>query len=133
MYYTNGNGQAIRLAMTGASLARRLREMTPAQRACSAADVDDGKVALVDLTAQSIAALHQVSVPYMMAAKRLSSAERDQVRRGQRSLVIPSRARPPAGIDYARDLKTVLAAAMAARGVDHVLDVAIEAEARTND
>jgi hypothetical protein len=125
MEYQNGNGHAIRMAMTGASLAHRLRRMTAAQRACSAADVDDGKVALVDLTAKSIAALHQVSLPYMQAAKKLSPAERDQVRRGERPLV-PARPRAApeaAPFDWLDDAAFI--EVIRQIGVDRTLDAAI--------
>jgi hypothetical protein len=132
--YLNGNGRAIPAVVTGASLARRLRAMTAAQRACSAADVDDGRTPLVDLTAKSIAALHQVSMPYLLAAKKLSPEEREQVRRGERPLVQPKAKQPELPLSLAEFDDVKLIEAIRTIGVERTLEAAtaVEAQARAN-
>jgi hypothetical protein len=56
--------------------------------ACNAADCSDGQVLFVNPTLKVLVAAYNVSVAYIVAAKRLSADERDAVRRGERPLVI---------------------------------------------
>jgi hypothetical protein len=120
-------------SITGRSLAGRLRHMNAVQRAILAARIVEGKVALVDLTARSIAELCCVSVPYMAAAARLSDEDRLSVLRGKHSLLEPNqpcpRYRAPApAIDYSAELERILADAINRIGTDPVLDAALAAE-----
>jgi len=129
MSYSNGNDRAIPECVTGAGLARRLRTMNAVQRACAAADVDDGTTVLVALTTKTVADLFQVSVPYVAAAAKLSPAERDLVRRGVRPL-IPTRAprAATAPFDWATVNDDVLVEAVRMIGVERAPHAAVAVE-----
>jgi hypothetical protein len=78
-----------RATLTGAGLAQRRRRMSPAERAVLAADIVDGRVVLQGLTVKSIAALVGVNVGYVDHALKLTPAQRQQVRDGDRPLIWP--------------------------------------------
>jgi hypothetical protein len=92
---TNGSGQSYSRCISGASLARFLRHMTPAQRAVLAAEIIEGRVILQGLTAKAVAALTGASQPYVNIALRLTPEERVAVAAGNRPMV-RSRPRPRA-------------------------------------
>jgi hypothetical protein len=85
LQYTNGHRRAI----SGASLAQLRRYLSPAARACLAADIIDGRVILQGLTAKAVAALVGVSVGSVDRALRLTPQQRAEVCRGDRPLVTP--------------------------------------------
>jgi hypothetical protein len=66
-----------------------LRKLGKAARAALAAEIVEGSVTLSDLSARQLAAVVGVSVAYVAAALKLTPAQRDAVRRGQRPLVEP--------------------------------------------
>jgi len=68
------------------SLAHR---KAPKAAACDAADLVDALTRLQNPTIRVAAAVCSVSQSYVVAALRLSPAQRDDVRRGERSLVSP--------------------------------------------
>jgi hypothetical protein len=104
IYQTIGNGQSYFRCISGASLARCLRHMTPAQRAVLAAEIIEGKVVLQGLTAKAVAALTGSSQPYVNIALRLTPEERVEVAAGNRPMV-RSRPRPQAStVDWWRQL-----------------------------
>jgi hypothetical protein len=76
-------------SLSGASLAQRIRRMTPAQRACLAANILDGKIILQGLTAKSVGTICGASEAYVFAALKCTPEQREAVGRGERSLVEP--------------------------------------------
>jgi hypothetical protein len=70
------------------------RKVPVATRACDAADVADGITDLQNLTNRLIAMAHGVSLSSLAAALRLTPAQRDAVRRGERPLVLPVKSAP---------------------------------------
>jgi len=116
LQYMNGSRRAI----TGASLAQRRRRMSAAERACLAADIVDGRIVLQGLTVKAIAALVGVSIGPVNHALRLTPEQREQVRRGDRPLVLP---RPPRA-----DFEALLQAIRRA-GLNRTLEAAVEIEA----
>jgi hypothetical protein len=131
-FYTRDGGAAS-TSITGRSLAGRIPHMTPVERAVLAAEILEGKVALVDVMAKTVAVLCGVSTTYVAGAAKLSQAERVEVLAGQRSLLEPNQPRPrhraPApAIDYAAELERILAEAINQIGKDPVLDAAVAAE-----
>jgi hypothetical protein len=65
------------------------RKLGKAARAVLVAEVAEGSVTLTDLSLRQIAAVVGVSTAYAGAALKLTPAQRDAVRRGQRPLVEP--------------------------------------------
>jgi hypothetical protein len=107
--------------------------MSPAPRACLAAEILDGTVTLESLTIKSVATTVGVSVSYVHAALRATSAERQAITRGQRPLLQPQvRALPaPRLIDWvALDCVDDAALTDFVRkvGIDRTLQAAVAAE-----
>jgi hypothetical protein len=65
------------------------RKQSQAAKACDAADVLDGLKTLQNLTLRVAAFAHEVSVASVSAARRLTPAQRDAVRKGWRPLILP--------------------------------------------
>jgi hypothetical protein len=123
--YTNGSRRAI----TGASLAQLVRRMPATARACLAANVIDGRIALVDLTAKAIITIVGANSSYVYQALRLSQEQREQVCRGERSLIAPAPVNThtrPIDWDAVDDL--TLVEVISRIGVNRVVDAAVAAE-----
>jgi hypothetical protein len=71
-----------------------VRRLSPARRAILAAALVEGRITLVDLTTKAIAELCRISEPYVYAALRCTSEQREAIHFGDRPLVQP---RPRAG------------------------------------
>ena len=125
LQYMNGN----RPAITGASLAQLRRHMSAPARAVLAADIVDGRIILQGLTAKSIAALVGVSVGCVDRALRLTPDQREQVRRGDRPLVVPRTRKPARSFDWGAVDDEVIVEAIRRIGIDRALSAAVEAEA----
>ena len=65
-----------------------------ASKAVKACDGVDGLTTLQNLTAKLVAAAQGVSLSSLAAARRLTPAQRDEVRRGERPLVLPTKSVP---------------------------------------
>jgi hypothetical protein len=72
------------------------RKNSKAAKACDGADILDGRVSLQNLTGRLVAQAQGVSQTYIAAARRLTPAQRDAVRRGERALVPPAKPALPA-------------------------------------
>jgi hypothetical protein len=70
------------------------RKASKAVRAVDGADILDGLLTLQNLTARLVAEAQGVSLTSLANARRLTPAQRDEVRRGQRSLVLPAKRVP---------------------------------------
>jgi hypothetical protein len=92
---TIGSGASYPRYISGASLARFVRHMTPAQRAVLAAEIIEGRVILQALTAKAVVALTGANQPYVNIALRLTPEERVAVAAGD-SPMTRSRPRPRA-------------------------------------
>ena len=92
-----------------------------AAKACDAADAVDGLVILQNPTIRLAAAAYGVSLASVARARRLSSAERDAVKRGERPLVLPQAPSAPSAVDRLMSIVKDL-------GVDRVLDLLAVAE-----
>jgi hypothetical protein len=127
-YRTNGNGASgPTRCIGGASLAQRLRGMTPQQRAVLAADIIEGRVILLELTAKSVATLCGANLAYVALALACTAEERDRVRRGHGRL--PARVqRPAAVVDWAVVGDQMLADAIKSMGMDRALEIAVAVE-----
>jgi len=87
-----------------------------AAKACAAADVVDGRIVLHNPTIRLAAAAYGVSLGSVARARRLSRAERDAVKRGERPLVLPQTLSAPSAVDWLMSIVKDL-------GVDRVLDL----------
>src|SRR5215831_15579282 len=67
------------------------RKASKAVKACDGADILDGLMTLQNLTARLVAVAQGVSLSSLFAARRLTPAQRDEVRRGKRPLVLPTK------------------------------------------
>ena len=121
LQYTNGHRRAI----SGASLAQLRRRMSAPERACLGADIIDGRVILQGLTAKAIAALVGVSVGSVDRALRLTPEQREQVKRGDRPLVLP-RAYAPTDAGCMSD--DMLVEVVRRVGIDRALHAMVVAE-----
>lgn len=121
LQYVNGHRRAI----SGAGLAQLRRRMTPAERACLAADIVDGRVILQGLTTKAVAALVGVSVGYVDHALRLTPEQREQVRHGDRPLVSPRTYPPSDGGCMSDDM---LVEVVRRVGIDRALHAMVVAE-----
>src|SRR5262245_50484331 len=65
------------------------RKASKAVRACDGADILDGLASLQNFTAKLVAMAEGVSVSSLVAARRLTPEQRDEVRGGTRPLVLP--------------------------------------------
>jgi len=127
MLYTNGSRRAI----TGAGLAQLRRHMSAAERACLAADIVDGRVALQGLTVKAVAALVGVNGSYLARALRLNPEQRAEVRRGTRPLVAPrtaATATDARAVDWDKLDDATLVEAVRRIGLERTLDAAIAAD-----
>jgi hypothetical protein len=115
-------------SLSGASLAQRVRRMTPPQRAVLAAEILDGRVALQGLTAKSVAAMCGVNASYMFAALRCTPEQRASVAAGERPL-IETRSRPALPAHWADADAAKIVEVIRSIGVDRALTAAIEVEA----
>jgi hypothetical protein len=70
------------------------RKCTKAAKACDGADILDGLLSLRNLTIKLVAAAVGVSVSSIVTALRLTPTQRDEVRRGKRPLVVPTKPVP---------------------------------------
>src|SRR5262249_42614993 len=70
------------------------RKASKAVRAVEGADILDGLLTLQNPTARIVAAALGVSQSYLANARRLMPAQRDEVRRGKRPLVLPTKPAP---------------------------------------
>jgi hypothetical protein len=70
------------------------RKASKAVKACDGADVLDGLTTLQNLTAKLVAAALGISLSSLAAARRLTPAQRNEVRRGHRPLVLPPKPVP---------------------------------------
>jgi len=122
LQYTNGHRRAI----LGASLARLRRDMSAAKRACLAADIVDGRVVLQGLTIRAIATLVGVNLDYVHRALRLTPEQREQVRRGDRPLVLPRT--PASHIDWDAINDDDLVEAVRRIGLERALAAAVAVE-----
>jgi hypothetical protein len=132
----NGNGGASNPPPTpkvlyGASLAHR--HLNARQRAVLAADALDGLVRFAP-TQNQVAAAFGVSVPYIMAARRLSPDQRATILQGSDStsfaeLIQPRQRRLKLRLPNFAITNDELVRAVRAVGVNRVLDAAIAAEA----
>jgi hypothetical protein len=123
LQYRNGHHRAI----SGASLAQLRRHMPAAERACLAADIVDGRVILQGLTAKSVASLCGVNMAYVNVALNLAPEQREEVRRGRRSLVPPP-PKPSPAFDWDTVNDDVLVEAVRKIGIDRALHAMIVAE-----
>jgi hypothetical protein len=122
-------------SISGASLAQKLRGMTPSQRAVLAADIIDGRLVVMGLTRKVVTTLCGANPNYVDHALRLAPAQRQAVHDGERPLVAP-RARPRAGcwggngapIDWAAVGDEMLVEAIRKIGIDRAINAAIVAE-----
>src|SRR5262245_2378698 len=124
LHYTNG----YRRAISGASLAQLRRHMRAAERACLAADIVDGRVALQGLTTKAIAALVGVSVGYVDRALRLTPEQRVEVSRGARPLPPAQKHTNDRSINWNAVDDDVLVEAIRRIGIDRALNAAVAAE-----
>jgi hypothetical protein len=69
------------------------RKRPKAARACDAADLLDGLAVLIP-TSRLVAKVSAISVSSVTRARRLTPAQRDAVRRGERPLALPRRVSP---------------------------------------
>jgi hypothetical protein len=116
-------------SFNGASLAQRLRRMSPPQRAILAANIIDGRVIVQGLTAKAITAICGASGAYVSAALRLTPEQRAAVSNGTRPLVTaPPR---PAFVptDWAKADTNKIVDVIREIGIDRALNAAIEVEA----
>jgi hypothetical protein len=127
IYHSNGSPTS-RRAITGAGLAQLRRRLSPAERACLAADIIDGRTALVALTAKAIATLVGVNLGYVDRALKLTSAQRQGVRAGDRPLILPQPRKPREPVDWGAIGDAELAEAISRIGVDRAINAAIAAE-----
>jgi hypothetical protein len=65
------------------------KRASKAAKACDAADAADGRIVVQNLTLKLLASAYGVSLGYVVHARRLTPEQRDAVRRGQRSLILP--------------------------------------------
>jgi hypothetical protein len=73
------------------------KRASKAVKACDAADAADGRIIVQNLTLKLLAAAYGVSVGYVVHARRLTPEQRQAVRRGERSLILPrAPSAPPA-------------------------------------
>lgn len=119
-------------ALSGASLAQHLRRLSAPERAILAAEIIDGTVIIQGLTIKAIAAISGANISYVHAALRCTPEEREQVRRGERPLVLPKdTARPssaPTVFDWHAVDDDALVEAVRMIGIDRTIDAAIAAE-----
>jgi hypothetical protein len=83
---TNGTGASFH-RLSGASLAQFVKRMNTAQRAVLAAEIIDGRIALMKLTAKTVAAIVGVSQSSVNAALRYPPEQRAAIAAGDRPLV----------------------------------------------
>jgi hypothetical protein len=133
MKYTSDGQSASRdpRFISGAGLAQRVRHLTPTERAVLAAEILSGDVVPHDLTAKTVAALCNVSVPYMLAAARTTVAERQRIKRGERPLMLPrpttKALRPPPRQSWQLIDDATLADLVREIGVDRTFDAVVAA------
>lgn len=104
--------------------------MTPPQRAVLAAEIIDGRIVLQGLTAKSIAAIVGANSSYVYHPLRATPEQREQVRRGERPLILRALPRPKA-IDWGSVDDAALADVARAVGIDRMLNAAAAAEHAT--
>jgi len=95
------------------------RKSSKSVAACDAADLVDGLSTLQNPTIRVAAVARGVSQPYVVAALRLSPAQRDAVRQGMRPLILPRPRLPVPKPDPQRKLAEVVAEI----GLNGVLDL----------
>jgi len=124
LQYANGSRRAI----TGASLAQLRRRMSAAERACLAADIVDGRIALQGLTVKSIASLVGVNLGYVDRALRLTPEQRAEVRRGARPLPPAQKHTNDRPINWNAVDEEMLVEAIRRIGIDRALNAVIVAD-----
>jgi hypothetical protein len=131
-YISNGSHASSR-TLSGASLAQKIRRMTPPQRAVMAAEILDGALIVQNLTAKSIVMIVNANMAYVCAALRSTPEQRELVKRGQRPL-IPTRARAlraPAAIDWHSVDDAALTETVRSIGIERTLSALALAERTT--
>jgi hypothetical protein len=126
-YRHNGNGASGLRSISGASLAQLIRAKTPSQRAVIAADVIDGRLVIVGLTAKSVTTLCGANTNYVAAALKCTPEQRELVKRGERQL-IPARSRRRAAIDWSALNDDDLVEAVRRIGLERALAAAVAVE-----
>jgi hypothetical protein len=129
LYYNNGSFTRTPRILSGASLAQRLRRMSPPERAVLGADILDGRVVLQGLTAKTIAEIVGVNQSYLFAAARATPEQRMAIARGSRPVILPPAL--PAPIDWRNVDDDVLVEAVRLIGVDRALNAAVAVEHTT--
>jgi|SRR6516225_2368479 hypothetical protein len=113
------------------------RRSSKAARACDGADILDGYAALQNLTLGLVAQAERVSVSSLVAARRLTPAQRDAVRGGERPLVLkpapmpsmqPATPPPPPVTMDAHAMEQRLLEIADELGIDRLLNVLATAE-----
>src|SRR5262245_37299120 len=126
LYKPNGSSASPRV-VSGASLAQLLRHKTPSQRAVIAADVVDGRLVIVGLTAKSVTAICGANASYVAAALKCTPEQRELIKRGERQLA-PASARRRAAIDWSAINDDDLVEAVRRIGLERALAAAVEVE-----
>jgi hypothetical protein len=126
--YSNGNGAAILPAIdtqviTGRGLAHR--ELDARQRAALVADVLEGAAVFVPSQAQ-LAAIFNVSIPYIAVARRLTPGERAAIVRGWNPVSFTKLMNPPRQLSLAGPVIPT----MKISDTTEITDIALEGLAR---
>jgi hypothetical protein len=129
-HHNGGNGSrtgGLR-TVSGASLAQLIRCMSPAERACLAADIIDGAIVLVAPTTRAVAEQVRCSATAVFAALRLSPDQREAVRKGERPLIQPQ-ARSQLSFNWTAIDDATLTNVVRLAGVDRTLAIAATVDA----
>jgi hypothetical protein len=128
-YRLNGNGASLR-CVSGASLAQLLRRKTPSQRAVIAAEILDGRLVIMGLTAKSVTMLCGANSSYVGAALKCTPEQRELIKRGEQQLT-PARRRGRAAIDWSAINDDDLVEAVRCIGLERALAAAVAGESGT--
>jgi hypothetical protein len=110
-------------------LAQLLRRKTPSQRAVIAAEIIDGRLVIVGLTAKSVTTLCGANTNYVAAALKCTPEQRAAVAAGDRPLIQPqSRARAAAAINWGTVDDDTLIEAIRRIGLERTIEAAVAVE-----
>jgi hypothetical protein len=98
------------------------RKDSKAVRAVVGADILDGRVSLQNLTGKLVAQAQGISTTYLAAARRLSPAQRDAVRRGERPLIPPKPAKPALAAQLAAPFPPAIVAETPKQRLHNIVD-----------
>lgn len=109
------------------------RKASKAVRAVDGADILDGLISLQNLTARLVAMAQGISLSYLAAARRLTPAQRNEVRREERPLVLPTKPvplplPPPAVANSGQSAEQRLEDLATEMGVAKALEVLVKIE-----